>query len=288
MSRKKMLITGKGSYVGGKVIEWLGKWPDDFVVEELSVRGEGWKERDFSQYDVVLHVAGIAHVSADPKKEQLYYQVNRDLAVEVARKAKEQHVAQFIFMSSIIIYGNTGLKGVIDSNTVPKPRDFYGRSKLQAELAIRELGTEAFSVVVLRPPMIYGHGTKGNYSKLSRVSKTIPFFPDAENLRSMLYIDNLCELIRLIIMNGDDGVFYPQNKEYTKTSHMVTLIARVHGKNVRLTKLFNPLISYLSGKVNLINKIFGSLIYDQSMSGYKDEYRVISFEESIVETERGK
>jgi UDP-glucose 4-epimerase len=256
---------------------------------ELSVRGTEWKEHDFSIYDVVLHVAGIAHVSTDPSMEQQYYKVNRDLAIEVAEKAKKEHVKQFIFTSSIIVYGDSShinKKRVIDKNTKPQPSNFYGNSKLQAEEGISLLESDDFKVVIIRPPMIYGKGSKGNYPKLASYARKLPLFPDIDNERSMLHIDNLCEFIRLMIENNEQGLYFPQNAEYVSTSQMVLLIAQAHKKNIKLTKGFNFILnSGLAIKINLINKVFGNLAYDTIMSNYKTNYQIRDLRESILLTE---
>lgn len=164
-------------------------------------------------YDVVFHVAGIAHVSSDPKMEDLYYKVNRDLTIETAKKAKAEGVKQFIFMSSIIVYGDSSSsKRVIDANTVPAPSNFYGNSKLQAEQGIKDLEADNFKIVVLRPPMIYGKGSKGNYPRLANISTKLPVFPDIDNERSMLHIDNLCEFIKVMIDYEEAGLFFPRTR----------------------------------------------------------------------------
>ncbi|OMC73881.1 NAD-dependent epimerase [Paenibacillus odorifer] len=289
MSKRKILITGKGSYVGTNFIKWLEQWPDQYEVVELSVRGTEWKEHDFSIYDVVLHVAGIAHVSTDPSMEQQYYKVNRDLAIEVAEKAKEEHVKQFIFTSSIIVYGDSShinKKRIIDNNTKPQPSNFYGNSKLQAEEGISLLESDDFKVVIIRPPMIYGKGSKGNYPKLASYARKLPIFPDIDNERSMLHIDNLCEFIRLMIDNNENGVYFPQNNEYVKTTEMVRLISEIHQKNVKLTRVFNPLIKFMGNFVGTVNKAFGNLVYEQGMSEYKENYRVWDLQDSIGVTEK--
>ena len=260
---KKILITGENSYIGTSVENWLLKEPDKYKVDTVDMIDGSWKNKDFSKYDVVFHVAGIAHISTDSKLEELYYKVNRDLAIDTAMKAKTEGVKQFIFMSSINVYGD-GRKNsrVIDRNTIPAPSSVYGKSKLQAEKGIKKFEDEGFKVAVLRPPFIYGKGCKGNYQKLSKAARRLPIFPDINNERSMLHIDNLCEFIRLIINNEESGLFFPQNTEYVKTSEMVRLIAEVHGKKIRLTKLFNPILRMMY-KINYINKIFGSLAYDK-------------------------
>ena len=284
---KKILITGVNSYIGTSLGMWLGKYPDKYSIDSISLRDASWKLRDFSIYNTVFHVAGIAHVSSDPKMKDLYYKTNRDLTIETAKKAKAEGVKQFIFMSSIIVYGDSSSsKRVIDKVTVPTPSNFYGNSKLQAEKGIKPLESDDFKIIILRPPMIYGKGSKGNYPKLSKAAQILPFFPDIDNQRSMLHIDNLCEFIRVMIDNEENGLFFPQNSDYVKTSEMVRLIAEVHGKKIRLVKLFNPVIKLLGLKSGIINKIFGNLVYEESMSRYKVDYRIRGLRDSIVATER--
>ncbi len=287
----KILITGANSYIGTSFEKWIKQWPESYSIDVIDMIDDAWKEKDFSEYDVVFHVAGIAHVdtmNASKETQDFYYKVNRDLTIETATKAKHDGVKQFIFMSSIIVYGDSShinkIK-VIDKNTIPKPSNFYGNSKLQAEKGIKPLEDDIFKIVVLRPPMIYGKGSKGNYMKLSKYARKLPFFPNIENQRSMLYIDNLCEFIRLVIDNEEHGVFYPQNLEYVKTTELVKLIAETHGKNIRFIKTFNLIIKLMSHKVELINKVFGNLVYEQSMSEYKANYRVRDFLDSIRMTE---
>ncbi|MFW6015616.1 MAG: NAD-dependent epimerase/dehydratase family protein [bacterium] len=281
---KKILITGAYSYIGMSFESWLNQWPEMYSVDTIDMIGDSWKKKDFSEYDVIFHVAGIAHVSSDPKKKELYYRVNRDLAIDTAKKAKAEGIKQFIFMSSIIVYGECGKIGqkkVINKNTIPKPSNFYGDSKLQAEKGILLLKSDNFKIVILRPPMIYGNGSKGNYPKLVKVAQILPIFPDIDNKRSMLHIDNLCQFIKLMIDNDESGLFFPQNLEYIKTSEMVRLIAKQYGKNVKLISIFNIILKLMGSKFKIINKVFGNFVYDKIMSDYKEEYRVKTLRESI-------
>ena len=284
---KKILITGKNSYIGTSLENWLMREPDKYKVDTVDMKDGSWKEADFSQYDVVFHVAGIAHVSSDPKMEDLYYKVNRDLTIETAEKAKAEGVKQFIFMSSIIVYGDSSSsKRVIDRKTVPTPSNFYGNSKLQAEEGIKYLESDDFKIVVVRPPMIYGKGSKGNYPRLASMAKKIPVFPDIDNERSMLHIDNLCEFIKVMVDYEETGRYFPQNKEYVKTSELVRTIAEVHGKKVMMTKVFNSVLRLMFGS-GIVNKVFGNLVYEKSMSDYdKANYRIRDFKESIELTEK--
>ncbi len=293
---KKILITGANSYIGTAVESWLVQYEELYTVETVDMIDGMWREKDFSEYDVVYHVAGIAHADVGKVSEEtkaFYYKINTDLAFETAKKAKAEGVKQFIFMSSMIIYGESGGYGrakMIHKDTIPSPANFYGDSKWQADQKIQRLEDESFKVVIVRPPMIYGKGSKGNYPTLAKMAKKLPVFPNVQNQRSMLHIDNLCEFIRLMIENEETGVFFPQNSEYSQTSQLVQMIATSTENHIILTKLLNPFVwiaSCIPGKISgLINKAFGNLTYDKEMSVYpKGTYQIVSLEESIRKTE---
>lgn len=295
---KKILITGANSYIGMSFENYIKEnYAADYSVDTVDMIDGSWRNVDFSTYDTVYHVAGIAHsdngaISAE--KEKLYRSVNTDLTVEIAKKAKADGVKQFIFMSSAIVYGDSapiGKSKVIDATTPVNPANCYGDSKVQAENGIRPLNDEHFKVVILRPPMIYGKGSKGNYPVLSKLAKKLPVFPKVANTRSMLYIENLCEFVRLMVENEEQGTFWPQNGEYSNTSELVKMIAGEHGKKVRLVPGFGWALKIMSKMTGLVNKAFGSLSYEAGMSEYvRDgktvEYRKVGLKESIRRTER--
>lgn len=279
---KRVLITGKNSYIGTSLENWLMREPDKYKVDTVDMKDRSWKEKDFSSYDVVFHVAGIAHIKETSDNQNLYYKVNRDLAYETAQKAKQDGVEQFIFLSSMSVYGIE--QGVIDKNTPLTPNSAYGKSKIEAEKLINKLQDDSFTVATLRPPMVYGKGCRGNYPRLVGLALKTPIFPKVDNKRSMIYIDNLSEFVKRLIDNRSGGLFFPQNADYVNTSEMVRIIAEVHGKRVVMTKLFNPLLRLLN--VSTVNKVFGDLVYDMSMSNYVSDYRVCGFRESIKKTEQ--
>ena len=288
---KSILVTGVNSYIGNAFMEYMNQYAEDYTVEGISVRGNKWQELDFSKYDCIFDVAGIAHADighVSEEKKQQYYQVNTELTEGLAKKAKQEGVRQFVFMSSAIVYGDSapiGERKLITQTTTPVPADFYGDSKLQAEKRILPLADDAFRIVILRPPMIYGKNSKGNYPILSKIAQRVPIFPRVDNCRSMLYIENLVEFVRLMIQNDESGIFFPQNAEYSNTSELVKVIAETHGKKIALisgTAWALKLLSYTTG---LVNKAFGSLAYDMSMSDYKENYRLYSLQESIRLTE---
>lgn len=283
---KRILITGKNSYVGQSFSDYCAEQALSFVIDSVSVRGDEWNDLDFSSYDTILHCAGIAHNSSDSKLEDLYYQVNRDLTIAIATKAKAEGVKQFVFMSSMIVFGNhPSGKTYITAETQPNPDNFYGDSKLQAEIGLEKLQSDEFNVAIIRPPMIYGKGSKGNYPLLAKLARKSPIFPNYPNKRSMLYVGNLCRFISLVIQHNDAGKFHPQNAEYVQTSEMVRLIAEHYNHKIFMPKAFNFIIDRMF-KLTIIKKVFGELYYDQEMSHYNDrDYQKIDLKQSIMLTE---
>ena len=294
---KRILIIGANSYIGESFESYAKKYyGGNFLIDTADTMDNSWRETDFASYDTVFHVAGIAHAdvgNVDEATKQKYYAVNTDLAIEAAGLAKNAGVRQFVFMSSMIVYGESmpfGKEKMIDEHTVPAPANFYGDSKWQADRGVRQLQDENFRVAVLRPPMIYGPGSKGNYPTLAKLAKSLPVFPAVKNQRSMLYIDNLCEFLCLLILSGEGGIYFPQNEEYTNTSEMAEHIADAVWHPIRVTRLFNPAVaaaSRIPGKAGgLVNKAFGNSTYAQKLSVYKGlDYCVKDLRTSIAETE---
>lgn len=300
-TKKKVLITGAGSYIGETFRAYAAEHYPALEIDAVDMLDASWREKDFSEYDIVYHVAGIAHAdvgNVDEATKAKYYAVNTDLAVEVCEKAKAEGVKEFVFMSSMIVYGDSapyGKKKVVDEHTVPKAANFYGDSKLQADVAVRGLADDDFKVIVLRPPMIYGKGSKGNYPTLAKLAKKLPVFPNVDNERSMLHINNLCEFLCQIMLvkevKENAIVLIPQNGEWTKTSEMVKEIGEVSGKKVRLVGgIMKPAV-WIGGKVpgkigGMVNKAFGNSVYKHEISLYSGvDYQNISLKESIKMTE---
>ena len=284
---KKILITGANSYIGMSFEAYLRQWPDQYAVTTVDMIDGSWRQTSFAGYDTVYHVAGIAHSDSGKiteEKKALYYKINTDLTVETAQKAKADGVRQFIFMSSAIVYGDSapiGQSKMITKDTPVSPANCYGDSKVQAENGIRPLADDGFKVVILRPPMIYGKGSKGNFPLLVKLANKLPAFPKVSNQRSMLYIGNLVEFVRLMIDHEEEGVFWPQNAEYSNTSDMVRQIAAANGRKLLLVPCLTWLLKLMSHATGLVNKAFGNLSYDQSMSRYPVDYRKFSLAESI-------
>lgn len=258
----RVLITGANSYIGMHIEAHLQSRPDLFYVSTCDVRGD-WNP-DFTGYDAVVHVAGIAHQRETADNAALYYRVNRDLALEIAKAAKASGVSQFVFFSSMSVFGQSC--GRIDRQTKATPTTHYGRSKLEAEIGLQAFASDDFQVAVLRPPMIYGANCKGNYPRLSKLARTLPAFPSIKNERSMLYIGTLAAFVQQLLLSGNGGIYHPQNKEYVSTDELVFQIASAHHKRIWQPKGFGWLLAALCADVGIIGKVFGSLTYDREMS----------------------
>ena len=266
LREKRILITGADSYIGMAVERWLKEANERggrtlYQVDTLDVKGERWKEQDFSCYDVVFHVAGIAHQKETADNAHLYYEVNEHLAVKVAEKAWKEGVRQFILLSSMSVYGMES--GTITKETEPAPKTHYGRSKYNADKRISKLADDTFKVAVLRPPMVYGKHCKGNYQLLRKFALHTPVFPAIKNQRSMVYIDHLAEFVQRVMDEDASGLFFPQDAEYVNISDMVKQIAHINGRNIRLVTCFSPFIKIgLKSNINVLKKVFGDLTYE--------------------------
>ncbi len=256
---KKILITGAGSYIGSRFADYV---KNAFHVDTLDMIGDAWREADFSGYDAVFHVAGLAHQKQTKENAPLYYTVNRDLAIETAKKAKAAGVGQFILLSTMSVYGRE--TGIITPDTPPAPKTHYGISKWQAEQQITPLQDEHFRVCILRPPMVYGKNCKGNFQTVVKLVKKLPVFPRIKNERSMIYVDNLCAFVQMAIEQNLDGLFFPQNREYISTCDMAALLAKKLGKKLYMSYLCGLAVWLCRPLVGMLKKAFGTLIYQDT------------------------
>ena len=277
-----ILIAGEGSYIGQSFQTYLSQWKN-YQVDMFDTKTDEWKNMDFSGYDAMYFVAGIVHIKETKENRQLYYKVNRDLAVAIAKKAKKEGVKQFLYLSSMSVYGKN--IGTINLSTPVCPADSYGKSKWEAEQRLWQLRSENFIVSIVRPPMVYGMGCKGNYQTLRKFAVRFPFFPEYKNERSMLYIDNLSSVVQRMIHNKESGLYFPQNLEYVQTCEMVKTIANAHGKKFYGIKWFNIPVKLATKKIKVFQKVFGTLVYDQKINVPKEWITVKDNQESIYRTE---
>ena len=284
---KKVMLVGIGGYIGGKFTDYINKNYPDWQIDAVDSMNRKWADADFHAYDAVYNLSGLAHANARHGSEKLYYEVNGQLPIDVATKAKAEGVPMFVQMSSQIVYGDMSGLGedkVITAEIVPSEPTVYGKSKMMAERGLVALVDNSFQVALVRPPLIYSEFARDNFPRLVNFAKKMPVFPKLKNRQSMVYVDNLCELVKLIIEHNQGGVYYPQQECYIETSKIVADIAEAVGNKMWQTRLFNPALRFLSKMpmFDFIHKAFGSIVYDMKMSNHFDgKYRVVSYEESI-------
>lgn len=280
----KIIVIGKKGFISTSFQKYMKRYPE-IQVDAISAHDEQWKEYSFADYDAVFNTTGLAHNDARMGTDEQFMALNRDLPIALATKAKAEGVKTFINMSSMIVYGEMselGLKERITSKTEPKPAGIYGESKLAGEKGLNLLADDSFHVAIIRSPLVYSENAVDNFLRLTDYAVKGFIFPKIDNARSMIYADNLCELVKLIVEHKGSGFYYPQQDEYICTSKIVKDVATASGHKMILTRVFNPALYQLSKKMMFIRKVFGSLAYDMSESKCFDgKYRVVSYEESI-------
>lgn len=287
----KILITGKGSYIGTSFEKYILKESSSYQIDTIDVHYDNWKQIDFSKYDVVMNVAAIVHKNPKKTNENLYYQVNRDLAVALAKKSKKEGVKQFVQISTMAVYGVEGQIGkpvVIDKNTPCNTQSAYGKSKLEADYMLQELQDEQFIISILRPPIVYGPNCVGNYVLLSKLVKKVRVFPIIENKRSMIYIENLSEILKQIVEEKRQGVFHPQNTEYVSTRQMVQYIAEAQQIKLYQSRLLGLGVNLIGKYIGVCHKVFGNLTYAPSIADTINKpSKEVELKQSIYKIERG-
>ncbi|MBQ1820208.1 MAG: NAD-dependent epimerase/dehydratase family protein [Clostridia bacterium] len=257
---KRILITGQNGYIGTHLAAYLSSFPDRYEVVMLPMKGHTPDEYAFRGADAIVHTAAIVHQKESKETLPLYDAVNRGLTIALAEKAKREGVKQFVFFSSMSVYGMD--TGTITEKTVPAPKTAYGRSKLEAETAIAPLADDGFFITILRPPMVIGSGAKGNPARLSALAKKLPFCPDFQNRRSMVSIETLCRTVKDTLDKPLSGIVFPQEREPLSTAALMEQAKREQGKAPKKTKLFNPAIRVLRACTRVGKKAFGDLVYE--------------------------
>lgn len=285
----RILISGKDSYIGNHIADWLLKAENNhFKVDFLDVRQGDWVEKDFRGYNAIVHVAGIVH-RKDITNSAIYDKVNTQLPYEVAKKAKAEGVEQFIFLSTMAVYGiGKRLKeNIVDQNTPINPKSLYGQSKYNAEKKLKSLADDSFILSIVRPPNVYGKGCKGGYiSSYASIVKKLPVIPNAfGNVKqSVLYIDNLCEFIKLLIINKDAGTFLPQDDKAVSAVELMDAIGVAIGRKKKKLVLLGKIVSLFSF-APIVIKGYGGVAYPLVASHYKKgNYVKVTFDEAIKYT----
>lgn len=257
---KRVLVIGANSYIGKKFNEHIQLFANEAIeIDLVSASNGSWEKVDFSSYNSILHLSAIVHMKEKETMIELYKSINYLLPIEIANKAKDNGVKQFVFMSTLAVYGD--INGCITKETMPNPTTLYGKTKLAAENEIIKLEDSEFKVAIIRSPLVYGEGCRGNYERLVKFAKIALVFPDYHNRRSHIHVNRLCNVIIDIILNKKYGYFFPQDESYADTCEIIVNIRKEMGKKTYLTSLFNKLIDIFKKKFTIFRKIFGDLYY---------------------------
>lgn len=221
---KTVTITGASGFIGGHLCRYLSEVSPGFIVNTLSVRGDLEALRSGPTGDILVHCAGIAHSTSNEKRE--ITRINEELPFETARWARQAGYGQFLFFSSALVWGDH--QQTVDvGKDVPEPSSVYGKAKLAAELRLRELSTEGFVVSIVRLPLVYGPGVKGNLARLIDLITRWPLIPVGSRtaMRSLCGVDTIGRFVSHLIDNRLGGVFTLVDAPVVSTYDMGRYIA---------------------------------------------------------------
>lgn len=259
---KKILVTGSNGYLGSSFIE---QFKNKYSFVNFSLLTQKLTDIDFSDVGAVLHCAALVHQKQEHSYEK-YHEVNVEYPVDLAKLAKANGVRQFVFISTIAVYGED--EKVLSENSVCNPVTHYGKSKLEAEKQLMELNDEDFILSTIRPPMVYGKDAPGNIDSLVKLVKKVPIVPlgGIDNKRSFVFIQNLCHLVDMVISQEQAGVFLASDDEPLSTTRLIELIAKSLDKKIYLIRVpfFESLLKLL--KPSFHKRLYGSLEVDNSLT----------------------
>ncbi|CAM3609660.1 NAD-dependent epimerase/dehydratase family protein [Arcobacter aquimarinus] len=275
---KNLLITGSTGYLGSS---FINQHKNKYLFEKFSLLNQKIEDINFDRIDIILHCAALVHQKVEHSYEK-YHDINVEYPVKLAKLAKQNGVKQFVFISTIAVYGEEEEK--LDENNICNPITPYGKSKLEAEKELLKLIDDNFVVSIIRPPMIYGKNAPGNIDSLIKLVKKIPIIPldKIENKRSFISIQNLCFIVDEVITQQKAGIFLVSDDESLSTSRLIELIAKNLDKKIYLIKVpfFESLLKIL--KPSFHKRLYGSLEVDNSIT--KDKLNLknpYSVEEAI-------
>ncbi|TYO66479.1 NAD-dependent epimerase/dehydratase family protein [Bradyrhizobium hipponense] len=284
MSERKpvVLVTGASGFVGRHVAPALSRegWSvrravrnpeglDDEVVIESIGPDTDWSAA-LEGVDAVIHLAARVHHKHEEHAVQLYRNVNIAGTLHLARCAATTGVRQFIFVSTVLVHGrsNEG-RAPFSEDDILTPRGLYGMSKAAAEAGLRTLARDSdMSISVIRPPLVYGAGARGNFALLTRaVNLGLPLpFGAIRNHRAFLAVQNLSSFILRRLAHPDPAsnfeVFLVADREQVSTPEFIERLGLASGKSPRLfgmpPELLGSLLSVI-GRQDTYDSLIGSL-----------------------------
>jgi UDP-glucose 4-epimerase len=283
--RPTVLVTGASGFVGGHIVPFLashgwkvrcavrrpGAGADEVVVGEIDGRTD-WRAA-LTGVEAVLHLAGRAHHPGEEGQADLYRAVNTDGTLQLARSAVAAGVRRFIHVSTILVNGSTtDGRAPFRETDAMMPRGVYGRSKAEAENGLKEVAANSnMAITVIRPPLIYGAGARGNFELLVRaIRHGVPLpLASIRNRRAFLSVHNLASFIAGRLGSAQTGyeIFLVADAEQISTPEFATRIATAVGRSARLVALPLPMLRMalkLAGRAEAGDSLIGSMELDLS------------------------
>ncbi|EKU45997.1 NAD-dependent epimerase/dehydratase family protein [Staphylococcus massiliensis] len=284
---KRILITGTKGYIGCALEKHFKDLGHD--VKRLDVKSPTYLAQSFKSFDVVIHTAAIVHNNLKNASMLDYMNINYHLTRKIADKAKQDGVSQFIFFSTMNVFGllgGVGYETIITKTTPTNPQTAYGISKGYAEDYLRQIETNRFKVSIVRPPMVYGKDAPGNFAKLEKIARLGSLFPNIHNHRSVIHIDNLTRFVETLVYEQASGIFHPQDFSYMSTTETIHDIRMLKGKQLKTFPVSKGLFKMMN-KVPMLKKVYGNLVYSQNIDKPQD-YRkgFIDFGDALKKTIR--
>ena len=261
---KSIVLTGASGFVGSR-FRLLNN--EKYLIRTIPWEELSDDELELDGIEVVVHMAALNHRMGQVADEH-YVNSNFKLSKTLGEQAKACGVGHFVFLSTVKVYGETNIGGKPFTETDScHPVDAYGKSKLDAENALKALESDSFKVSIIRSPLVYGPGVKGNMERLIKLAATAyPLgFKGIENERTMVFVDNLIALVDAVINSGQAGVFLAGDDHPISTSDAVSMIRKAMGKNPKLfqtPKFIIDLVGLIVPKLK--TRLFDSLLFDNS------------------------
>lgn len=258
-----LLVTGANGFIGSY---FKTKYSRVYNIQTFSFLENYFNCLSINNVQVVLHLSALVHQMGGASTEE-YERINITQTLDLAIKAKKAGVKQFIYMSTVKVYGEENTNAY-NEQSICNPQDDYGKSKLKAELKLKKLHEDNFVVTIIRTPIVYGYGVKANIKRLISLVNKAPILPFGaiNNKRSMVYIGNLCHLIYTLIDQRRSGIFLANDDHPLSTTHFIELIAVALHKNIYLIKfpLFECLLRII--KPSFYKRLYDSLEINNAMT----------------------
>lgn len=302
-----LLLTGATGFIGSALMRRLVQngWNVRAAVRRANgsstevVVGDIDSRTDWSKAlqgcRTVVHLAARVHVMRDEAADPLaeFRKVNVEGTLKLARQAAAAGVRRFVFLSTIKVNGESSQPGQpFRPDDTPAPEDAYGISKLEAELELQKICADTgMEFVVIRPPLVYGPGVRGNFRTLLRwVQRGIPLPLGAvDNRRSLMALENLVDLIAVCLTHpaAANQVFLAADGEDVSTTELLRKIARSCGRSARLLPVpptWLRCCAAMLGKKVAVDRLLGSLAVDSTKARDLLDWRpVVSMEEQLGE-----